>query len=122
MKLHIKSAILLAGIISIAGISGCESKVTEPSSSCYVRLYDGDNFTDEQIVVNGPGSFSDLKNLPGANENWSGDADALKTGPKSTVTVWPEEGFKGTSATFDAGAEIPKLQIDIKSMKIVCVP
>lgn len=92
----------------------------DPDGSCYVHLYDGDNFTDDNVIVKGPAEFSSLKRLPNSNKDWSDEADALKVGPNTTVTIWSEEDFKGESATFQAGAEEPDLDHEPRSMKITC--
>lgn len=91
-----------------------------PQGNCSVHLFDGDNFKDDNFVLKGPGEFSSLKNLPGADKDWSDEADALKVGSSAKVTVWNEENFQGESKVFNGGDEVAKLQIEIRSIKINC--
>lgn len=91
----------------------------DPDGSCYVQLFDGDNYTDDTITIDGPGEFSNLSNLPGADKDWNDEADSFKSGMNTTVTFWIERGFKGDSITYDGGAQEPSID-EPSSMKITC--
>lgn len=91
----------------------------DPKGDCYVHLFDGDNFTDDNIVVKGPGEFSDLKNLPGAKKDWDDEADSFKSGKNTTVTFYSEPGFQGESVTYKNGDQKSSMD-EPRSMKIVC--
>lgn len=88
-------------------------------SDCFVQLFDGDNYTDDNIIVKGPGEYSDLKNLPGANKNWTNEADSFKSGKNTTVTFYSEINFQGESVTFKNGEEKSSMN-EPSSMKITC--
>ncbi len=69
-----------------------ENEVDGRGEGCWVHLYDGDNF-DEQgdnFRLTEPGRYENLANLPGADQDWTGEADSLRVGANATVTSWPE--------------------------------
>lgn len=90
------------------------------ADDCYVWLFDGDNFTDDKVQITGPAELSSLKSVPGSTKDWDDEADALKVGPSSTVTIWKDQNFQGESVSFQGGEEIPKLKFEPKSLKIMC--
>jgi hypothetical protein len=97
-------------------------KVTSPEaiSGCSVTLYDGDNFTDDHITIEGPGEFSSLENLPDADKDWSKEADSFKAGDNAVVVFWSKTDFKGDSTKYDAGAEKASIDNEPASIKIKC--
>ncbi len=90
------------------------------TGDCYVWLYDGDNFTDDNVQISGPGEFANLKTVPNTDKDWDDEADAMKVGPATTVTIWEDQNFQGRSATFNAGQELPDLEFEPRSIKIKC--
>lgn len=109
------AALLTAGL----AFAGCADDDNLPGS-CYVQLYDGDNFKDDNIVVDQPGEYKNLKNLPGANgKDWTDEADSLRVGKGTKLTAWHEENFKGESKTYDPGDY--KSVDEPSSMTIECV-
>lgn len=94
---------------------------TKADNPCSVHLWDGKNFTDSDIVINGAGKYSNLRNLPGANnKDWSDEADSLKVGSAATVKAYKEENFKGSSVTYNPGTQHPKVSEEPSSLEIVC--
>ena len=96
-------------------------KTPDMSKSCYVHLFDDDNFKDDNDIIYGPGKWSTLRNLPGATESdWGGDADSLKVGPSATVRIWSKKDFKGQMQEFGPATEKPSLDDEPESMEITC--
>lgn len=88
-------------------------------SGCYVHLFDGDNYSDDNIVVEGPGDFPSLADLPGTDKNWNDEADSFKAGKNTTVTMWTRTNFEGDSIVYSKGAHEPSID-EPSSMKIRC--
>lgn len=94
---------------------------SQGGSSCFVHLWDGKNFTDRDIRIEGPGRFSNLRDLPGSNgKSWDDEADSLKVGPAATVKTWKKMDFKGASQTYEPGSEHSKLSEEPSSLEITC--
>lgn len=89
---------------------------------CYIHLFDGDDFddTDDNFKLTEPGEYKDLKNLPGADEDWTDEADSAKVGSAATVTVWKDTGFSGTSKELKPGSEHASLEPEPSSLKMTC--
>jgi len=89
--------------------------------ACYVHLFDGNNFEDDNAIIRGPGKWGNLRNLPSASGvEWEGDADSLKVGSSATVKVWADENFQGASQTFGPSARSANIDHEFKSMEISC--
>ncbi len=94
---------------------------TKADNPCSVHLWDGKNFTDSDITINGAGRYSNLRTLPGANnKDWGDEADSLKVGSAATVKAYKEENFKGSSVTYNPGTQHPKVSEEPSSLEIVC--
>lgn len=120
MKFLKKRVFVFFGIFSIVLFLSCSKDGRNHVPGCSVQLFDGDNFTDDYVIINGPGDFSNLRNLSGTNKDWDDEADALIVGSRASVKVWSKNDFKGKSATFGPNSEIADLDIDIKSLEISC--
>lgn len=127
MKLYLAS-ILTAAIIGFSGfgIQSCnkdddnnENGNGSTNGECYVHLFDGDNYKDDNIVVKGPGDFPTLADLPDATKNWNDEADSFKAGKNTTVTMWTKTNFEGDSIVYRKGAHEPSID-EPSSMKIRC--
>lgn len=125
MKLYLK-AILIAAIFGFSGfgLQSCsnDDNGNDPvgnDEECYVHLFDGDNYTDDNIVVKGPGDFPTLADLPGADKDWNDEADSFKAGENTTVTMWTKTNFQGDSIVYRKGAHEPSID-EPSSMKIRC--
>ena len=94
---------------------------------CFVQIWEDENFGDNNDVIFGPGRWSNMRSLPGANKgDWGDEIDSLKVGPSATVTVWEDEEFGDNSQTYGPGTEKTNLRGDpdmgdqIDSMEIKC--
>ncbi len=96
-----------------------EASTTSSESGCFVELFDGDNYTDDQIKIEGPAEYTDLKNLPGSKKDWTDEADSFKSGKNTTVTFYTKTGFQGDSITYKGGENKPSMD-EPSSMKIKC--
>ena len=91
------------------------------SDGCWVHLYDADNFkeSDDHFRLTEAGKYENLAQLPGADTDWTDEADSLKVGPNATVTIWPETDFAGTAQTLDPGSEHPSVD-EPSSLEMTC--
>lgn len=122
MKNLVKMGFVSILFFSVTMLLSCakNDNVEDPDGDeCYVQLFDGDNYTDDNIIVKGPGEFADLSKLPGAYKNWDDEADSFKSGKNTTVTFYSEPNFEGESVTYKNGAQEPSID-EPRSMKIVC--
>lgn len=93
----------------------------EVSGDCFVHLFDGDNFdeNDDHVIIDEPGEYSDLSDLPNAEEkDWTDEADSFIVGDSTTVTAWTETNFEGDSTVYEGG-EYASVD-EPYSMKIIC--
>lgn len=92
------------------------------NGDCYVHLFDEDDFdeSDDHFRLVEPGRYGDMSDLPGATQDWGGEADSLKVGPGATVTIWSEEDFQGDSRTYEAGEQDGDLPIEARSIELSC--
>ena len=88
---------------------------------CFVELFDSDNFdeNDDHIKVTEAGKYEDLTSLPGANEDWTDEADSIRVGGGATVTIWPEKNYSGQSQTLEAGSENASID-GAASLELTC--
>lgn len=116
---HKKSLIVL--ILMILPLISCNNtKKAAMADSCYLQLFDGDNFEDDNIVIKGSGEYADLNNLPNAHgQDWTDEADSFVVGDSTTVEVWNNKNFEGESTTYKTGKynSVDK----VYSLKISCV-
>lgn len=124
MNLFKSVSLMLLFIIGIS-FAGCSSDDDssnhsgDPEGECYVHLFDGDNFKDDDIKIEGEGEYPDLSNLPGADgKDWTDEADSFKVGANTTLTVWTHTNFAGDSTVYEAG-EYPSVD-EPYSIKIKC--
>lgn len=127
MKMLKSASLIMLLLFSTLLLASCSSDddnnddatTLDPLESCQVQLFDGDNFKDDQIVINGPGEFSDLSDLPNSDEkDWTDEADSFRVGEHTTVTVWTAINFEGDSTVYEAG-DYPSVD-EPYSLKITC--
>jgi|LSQX01.3.fsa_nt_gb hypothetical protein len=125
MKKYPNSPILLLFfafffIVSISFSACSKDEVGKiPEDKCYVHLFDGENYKGDNIIIDGPGEFANLKSLPGTRKDWDDEADSFKSGENTTVIFWTRTDFRGDSIVYKNGAK--KASIDEpRSMKIIC--
>lgn len=86
---------------------------------CYIELFDGDNFKDDHIKIEGAGEYPDLSDLPGSDgRDWTDEADSFKVGSEASVTVWGHTNFEGDSTVYTSG-DYPSVD-EPHSLKISC--
>lgn len=91
-------------------------------SGCYVQFFDSDDLdeSDDNFKLTQPGDYEDLKSLPGADMDWTDEADSLEVGPGATVTVWSDTGFDGPSKKLEPGNKYPDVDPEPSSLKMSC--
>lgn len=103
------------------------SESTDPASDsggsdCYVELFDAENFDegDDHFRLTKPGRYPDLKNLPGADQDWTDEADSIRVGSAANVTIWKDKDFTGTESRLDPGSEHAKVDPEPSSLELSC--
>ena len=144
-----QNLIALAALLIASGILACDPTPTTTNQSptpqtpattaspvvssakaanpCYVQIWEDENFGDNNDVISGPGKWSNMRGLPGANKSdWGDEIDSLRVGPRATVIVWEDEAFGDNSQTYGPGTEKtnlrgnPDMGDQIDSMEIRC--
>ncbi|MPV48821.1 MULTISPECIES: hypothetical protein [unclassified Pseudactinotalea] len=89
---------------------------------CYVHLFDANDFdeTDDNFKLTEPGRYKDLADLPGADQDWTDEADSAKVGTSATVTIWSEPNFEGKESTLDPSSEHAALDPEPSSLELTC--
>lgn len=89
---------------------------------CFIHLFDGEDFdeTDDNFKLTEPGKYENLADLPGADRDWTDEADSLKTGNSATVTIYSEENFEGSSTDLDPGTELADVDDEPRSLEMSC--
>lgn len=105
-----------------SGSTGSTIAPSGDASECWVHLYDGDRFDarEPDFRLTEPGRFANLRDLPGATQDWSDDADSIRVGPKATVTIWSQTDFQGRSQVLQPGSEHPDLDDEPLSLELAC--
>jgi len=81
--------------------------VTAPSyaQGCWVRFYDGQNYSGNSVTLSGPVQVPDADKLQQVWHDW----DSAVVGPKARVVVYDNDNFHDRSATFNPGQHLPNL-------------
>lgn len=133
MRTSMRTVIASVAVAALAGLAGCSSSdggsgdtPSDTNSSnandCYVELFDGDDFDpdDDHFKLTGPGEYKNLKDLPGADQDWTDEADSVRVGSGAHVTIWSETGFSGEKSTLDPGSKHPDVDVEPSSLKLSC--
>ena len=124
------ASLVLAGCGSLQDITPDSNKQVDLTSQtmhtqeCFVILYDGDNFDedDDVIRIDGPGEFANLDSLDNADDkNWTNEADSLKVGNKAALRTRTDANFEDQEHSYKPGEEITDLDHDVYSLKIECI-
>lgn len=111
-------------LIGFVTITACKKDEVEDTTGtthddCTITLYDGDNFEDDKVTLDGPAEYPDLSDLPGTDKNWDDEADSFKASENAIAIFWSQPNFQGDSTVFKAGAE--EMSVDEpRSLKIRC--
>lgn len=105
-----------------SGSTGSTIAPSGDASECWVHLYDGDRFDEREpnFRLTEPGRFANLRELPGATQDWTDEADSIRVGPKATVTIWSQTDFQGPSQVLQPGSEHPDLDDEPYSLELAC--
>jgi len=87
-----------------------------------IPFFAGDDFdeNDDNFTLTEPGEYESRKGLPGADQDWTDEADSLKVGESTSVTVYSEENFEGDSQDLDPGTEQPDADLSPQPLKMTC--
>lgn len=122
-RFHLFFLLIFSTGLLLGSCSSDDDNVENPEEGdgdCYIKLFDGDNFKDDHITVEGPAEYTDLSNLPNADDkDWTDEADSFKISKGASVTVWSETEFKGDSTVYEAG-DYPSVD-EPYSLKITCI-
>lgn len=94
------------------------------TTGCWARLYRGDNFSGERIMVAGPVDLPKSELPP--SFRWGGSFDSLEVGPRATLTAFDNEDYTDRSAVFEPGLRVPDLDEKlghlekIRSLRLTC--
>lgn len=76
------------------------------ADGCWVRFYDGSNFTGATLTLAGP---VEMPRMYPAGNVWR-DWESAVVGPKAQVTTFDEENFRDRTAKLGAGQRVPDLR------------
>lgn len=93
-----------------------------PDDGCFIHFFDGEDLDDQDdnFQLIDPGEYKNLADLPGADRDWTDEADSLRVGSGATVTIYSEENFEGTSKELEPDTEIADVEHEPKSLEMVC--
>lgn len=80
------------------------AKDNSMKSGCWARIYSGPNYTGDTLTLTGPVSLADMSGPFGLN--WDDKVDSLEMGPKATLTVFDNEGFRDQVGLFKPGQKV----------------
>ncbi len=98
------------------------SSTEEGGDGCFIHFFDGDDFdeNDDNFKLTEAGEYENLENLPGADQDWTDEADSLKVGESASVTIFSEENFEGDSQDLEPGTEQAGVDLEPQSLKMTC--
>jgi hypothetical protein len=101
-----------------------QGETTMPSpDGCFIQVWDVASFGGVTDYINGPRSYMNLRDLPGARV-WADRIKSLKTGVSARAIVYADEDFTGTSVRLMPDRDYPSLPQElsggIQSMRIDC--
>ena len=98
------------------------SSTEEGGDGCFIHFFDGEDLDDQDdnFQLIDPGEYKNLADLPGADRDWTDEADSLRVGSGATVTIYSEENFEGTSKQLEPDTEIADVEHEPKSLEMVC--
>ncbi len=127
MRTHVVVGILAAAGLACVLVSRASWAQGYPPNGCWVHIWEDENFQDSSDIIAGPGSWSNLRKLPGASkEDWGDQIDSLTVGPRATVELWEDENYEDNHVVYGPGTEKTNLRGDpdmgdtADSMRISC--
>ncbi|HSC64241.1 MAG TPA: beta/gamma crystallin domain-containing protein [Caldimonas sp.] len=93
-------------------------------NGCWVKLYDQKNYQGDSFTLAGP---IDLAQMTGPfGFNWENKVKSLKTGPKTSLTIYDNRNFKDQDKTIAYSTNVADMSKqlgyldDFRSMKMTC--
>lgn len=83
------------------------AKDSTTKSGCWVRIYDGENYMGDSLTLAGPVSLADMSGPFGLN--WDDRVNSVQVGPKASMTVYDNEGYRDQVAWFKSGQNVPDI-------------
>jgi hypothetical protein len=71
---------------------------------CWARIYDRENYMGDSLTLTGPIALADMSGPFGLN--WDDRVNSIEVGPRATVTVYDNEGFRDQVARFQPDQRI----------------
>jgi hypothetical protein len=65
------------------------------NEGCWIIIHEDTGFSGKSLRLDGPIQFTNLKRLPGADQDWGDKIGSIETGPNARLTVYDDEDFKG---------------------------
>jgi hypothetical protein len=82
-------------------------EVAASRGGCWAKIYDGENYTGDTLTLAGPISLADMSGPFGLN--WDDRVNSVEIGPKATLTVFDNEGFRDQVGQFKSGQKVPDI-------------
>ena len=103
------------------GATATTTSTAGGDGDCFVHLYDSDDFdtSDDNFKLTEEGRYATMDDLPGADQDWTDEADSIEVGDGATVTIWEKENFEGESQELDAGSRHPDIE-EPSSIELTC--
>ncbi len=83
------------------------ARETSTKSGCWAKIYDGENYMGDTLTLTGPISLADMSGPFGLN--WDDRVNSIELGPKASMTVFDNEGFRDQVAQFKPGQKVPDI-------------
>lgn len=117
----LKSSTAMPVLIVVPTIVTAE---TATKSGCWAKLYNEKNFTGDSFTLVGPIDMANMRGPFGIS--WENKVRSMETGPKASVTIFDNEGFRDKDAKIAANKKVPEMDNKLglfdnfRSMKISC--
>lgn len=83
------------------------AKDSTTKSGCWVKIYDGENYMGDTLTLAGPVSLADMSGPFGLN--WDDRVNSVQIGPKASMAVYDNEGYRDQVAMFKSGQNVPDI-------------
>lgn len=83
------------------------AKETSAKRGCWAKIYDRENYMGDSLTLTGPISLADMAGPFGLN--WDDRVNSIEIGPKATLTVFDNEGFRDQVGQFKSGQKVPDI-------------
>ena len=115
---------LLIACTSRAPIKSTGGSLSAPDASgCYALVFEQPQFSGEREYLNGPRTYTTLMDLP-FRANWHRRIRSVQAGPRASITLWSDEGFRGQSQRLSPNTSQPaldqRLSGRVESLEIAC--